>query len=205
MTKKKRGHPDLEEVLARPWCYYCERDFDDDKVLMNHQKAKHFKCHCNRRLNTAGGLAVHLSQVHKETLTTIDNALPNRADLSVEIFGMEGIPDDVLQQHRQRVITQFHQEQADRRQATGNPAPGSGQGSGPKKVKVEAPMDLKKRLAEHKARKAAEAAGVMPADGSESGGNTPLAAALNVPGPGIVQSPDPYVSLKSRVVSNHVH
>ena len=22
--KKKRGHPDLEEILARPWCYYCK-------------------------------------------------------------------------------------------------------------------------------------------------------------------------------------
>ena len=22
--KKKRGHPDLEELLARPWCYYCK-------------------------------------------------------------------------------------------------------------------------------------------------------------------------------------
>jgi hypothetical protein len=21
--KKKRGHPDVEELLARPWCYYC--------------------------------------------------------------------------------------------------------------------------------------------------------------------------------------
>jgi hypothetical protein len=21
--KKKRGHPDIEELLARPWCYYC--------------------------------------------------------------------------------------------------------------------------------------------------------------------------------------
>lgn len=56
MTKKKRNHPDIEEVLARPWCYYCERDFDDLKILINHQKAKHFKCErCGRRLNTAGG------------------------------------------------------------------------------------------------------------------------------------------------------
>ena len=56
MTKKKRGHPDAEEILARPWCYYCERDFDDLKILINHQKAKHFKCErCGRRLNTAGG------------------------------------------------------------------------------------------------------------------------------------------------------
>lgn len=70
--KKKRGHPDVEEVLQRPWCYYCEftrrtvlspslmclgeRDFDDLKILISHQKAKHFKCErCGRRLNTAGG------------------------------------------------------------------------------------------------------------------------------------------------------
>ena len=48
----------MEEILARPWCYYCERDFDDLKILINHQKAKHFKCErCGRRLNTAGGKA----------------------------------------------------------------------------------------------------------------------------------------------------
>jgi len=66
MGKKKRGHPDVEEILARPWCYYCERDFDDLKILINHQKAKHFKCErCGRRLNTAGGkcFAVHTSKL----------------------------------------------------------------------------------------------------------------------------------------------
>jgi hypothetical protein len=58
MVKKKRGHPDLEELLGRPWCYYCERDFDDLKILISHQKAKHFKCErCGRRLNTAGGIS----------------------------------------------------------------------------------------------------------------------------------------------------
>ena len=54
--KKKRQVPEVEELLARPWCYYCERDFDDLKILIHHQKAKHFKCdRCARRLNTAGG------------------------------------------------------------------------------------------------------------------------------------------------------
>lgn len=24
MGKKKRGHPDVEDILARPWCYYCQ-------------------------------------------------------------------------------------------------------------------------------------------------------------------------------------
>lgn len=75
MGKKKRGHPDLEELLARPWCYYCEpdwdpdssnaetdnnageREFEDLKLLISHQKAKHFKCErCGKRLNTAGGM-----------------------------------------------------------------------------------------------------------------------------------------------------
>lgn len=51
---KKRDHPKIEELIERPWCYYCERDFDDARVLLSHQKAKHFRCnHCNRRLNTA--------------------------------------------------------------------------------------------------------------------------------------------------------
>ena len=50
---------------------YCERDFEDEKVLIQHQKAKHFKCpHCNKKLNTAGGMVVHVAQVHKETIDT---------------------------------------------------------------------------------------------------------------------------------------
>ena len=64
MGKKKRGHPDIEEVLARPWCYYCERDFDDLKILISHQKAKHYKCdRCGRRLNTAGGMLMRVSEI----------------------------------------------------------------------------------------------------------------------------------------------
>lgn len=67
MGKKRRG-PTLEELMARPWCYYCERDFDDLKILTLHQKAKHFKCdRCNRRLNTAGGesLIFLCDSIHK--------------------------------------------------------------------------------------------------------------------------------------------
>ncbi|RMZ84694.1 hypothetical protein DV737_g963, partial [Chaetothyriales sp. CBS 132003] len=170
MTKKKRNHPDLDEVLARPWCYYCERDFDDLKILINHQKAKHFKCErCGRRLNTAGGLSVHMSQVHKENLTAVDNALPNRVGLDIEIFGMEGIPEDIVQQHTQRVLTSYHQAQAERQAATGNPAPGSAAANGQKKPKLESTSDLKKRLAEHKAAKLAAEQG----DGSQSERSTP--------------------------------
>lgn len=164
MGKKKRGHPDVEEILARPWCYYCERDFEDLKLLISHQKAKHFKCdRCGRRLNTAGGLSVHMNQVHKESLSHVENALPNRQGLDVEIFGMEGIPEDVVQQHNQRIIQNFYQAQADRYAATGNPPPGQGGKNPPKKLKIENPDDIKKRLAEHRARIAAQkAAGGAP-------------------------------------------
>ncbi|KAI9821085.1 MAG: hypothetical protein M1827_003819 [Pycnora praestabilis] len=185
MGKKKRGHPDVEEILSRPWCYYCERDFDDLKILISHQKAKHFKCDkCGRRLNTAGGLSVHLNQVHKETLTTVENALPNRNGLDVEIFGMEGIPEDVVGAHNQRVLSQFHQAEAERRAATGNPAPGTAGGSGPKKPKFESPSELKKRLAEHKAKKAAEQAA-----GISSGDATPIGAGQETQSPALNQSP----------------
>ncbi|KAE8145468.1 hypothetical protein BDV25DRAFT_164641 [Aspergillus avenaceus] len=171
MGKKRRG-PTLEELLARPWCYYCERDFDDLKILISHQKAKHFKCErCGRRLNTAGGLSVHMSQVHKEQLSAVDNALPNRSSLEVEIFGMEGVPDDIIQTHNQRVVTQFHQAEAERQAQTGNPPAGSGVGGQPaKRPKLENVSDLKKRLAEHKAKKAE-----ARTDGS-SGEATPVGA-----------------------------
>ncbi|KAG1732604.1 hypothetical protein EDD22DRAFT_373576 [Suillus occidentalis] len=103
MAKKKN------KQIIRPWCWYCEREFEDEKVLMQHQKAKHFKCNmCPRRLNTAGGLAVHIQQVHKlepENLPRIENAMPGRDGYEVEIFGMEGIPaPDVADYKRRKEI-----------------------------------------------------------------------------------------------------
>ncbi len=140
--------------------------------------------------NSDLGLSVHMTQVHKETLTTIDNALPNRAGLDVEIFGMEGIPDDVVASHNQRVLTQFAQAEAERRAATGNAGPGGAGGNGVKKPKLESPTDLKKRLAEHKAKKAAEQNA-----GFGSGDDTPNGTGPGNQSPGLGQSPVAFVSL----------
>jgi len=75
-----------------------------EKVLIQHQKAKHFKCPtCHKRLNTAGGLSVHLHQVHKETLYKIENAIEGREKPDVEIFGTVGIPEEAVEQHRLEV------------------------------------------------------------------------------------------------------
>ncbi|KAF9408260.1 hypothetical protein BGZ94_002380, partial [Podila epigama] len=91
MAKKNKKKP------ARPWCWYCERDFEDEKVLISHQRAKHFKCtRCSKKLNTAGGMRVHVVQVHKETINAVPNALPGRETVDLEIYGMEGIPEEDL-------------------------------------------------------------------------------------------------------------
>ena len=72
---------------------YCNREFDEEKVLIYHQKAKHFKCHvCHKKLYTGPGLAIHCLQVHKEPISAIPNALPDKGDPEIEIYGIEGIP-----------------------------------------------------------------------------------------------------------------
>jgi len=152
--------PTVEEVLERPWCYYCERDFDDNKVLTNHQKLKHFKCNqCNRKLNTAGGLSVHMQQVHKETLTEVDNAIEGRRDPFPEVFAMSGIPQELLDAHKQRIMNAFFAMEAEHRARTGNPPAGTGSTGQPssKRIKVEESEEqIKARLAEHRARRKAE-------------------------------------------------
>src|SRR5579871_124068 len=130
------------------------------------------------------GLSVHMNQVHKETLQSVENALANRASLDIEIFGMEGIPDDIVQTHKQRVLQQFYAEQAERRAATGNPPQGSGQSHHPKKPKLETEQELKQRVAEWLARKVTGEIGgdAMQVDQSSN---------MGVVSPGTTQSPTP--------------
>ncbi|EER99357.1 hypothetical protein BDA96_02G312900 [Sorghum bicolor] len=93
MGKKKKR-------VDKVFCYYCDREFDDEKILVQHQKAKHFKCHvCHKKLSTASGMSIHVLQVHKESVTKVPNAKPDRESTEIEIFGMQGIPAHVLAAH----------------------------------------------------------------------------------------------------------
>lgn len=47
-----------------------------------------------KKLTTAGGMVVHVFQVHKENITKVPNAKPGRDSVKYEIYGMEGIPGD---------------------------------------------------------------------------------------------------------------
>lgn len=125
-----------------------------------------------------------MQQVHKEQLNYVENALPNRSSVDIEIFGVEGIPEDVLATHKQRVIQQFYEAEENRRVTTGNPAPGTVSGNAPKKSKLETPEEMKKRLEEHvKKRLSDKEAGVV---NTPSGTTTPNGGPVQAPGSGYV-------------------
>lgn len=125
------------------------------------------------------GLSVHLNQVHKEQLNEVENALPERKTLGVEIFGMEGIPEDIKQRHDKRVAEEYWQEQASRRETTGNPPPGSKEALAVKPSRFGDDEDLIKRFKEHMRR--------------IENGEAPLSAAMEgvqaAPAPAMVHCP----------------
>ncbi|CAL8468315.1 g7855 [Coccomyxa elongata] len=89
VRKKKR-----KESEQPPWCYYCDRIFSDESTLIQHQKAKHFKCTtCHRKLTSASGLRVHCHQVHRFTLDKVPAAKLGRDSIELEVFGMSGVPE----------------------------------------------------------------------------------------------------------------
>ncbi|KAJ2749816.1 hypothetical protein GGI19_005458 [Coemansia pectinata] len=98
------GRKKSKRMEVKPWCWYCEREFEDEKVLIQHQRAKHFKCHiCSRRLNSAGGMFIHVAQVHKENITRVPNAMAGRDKAEIEIFGSDGIPEEDALEYENRM------------------------------------------------------------------------------------------------------
>lgn len=64
MGKKKK------KEQSKPWCYFCNRVFDEQSQLITHQLNKHFKCAtCNKKLSNSKSLAVHSYQVHRVSIT----------------------------------------------------------------------------------------------------------------------------------------
>lgn len=41
-------------------------------------------------------------QVHKETIDKVPNSVPNRSNIEIEIFGMDGIPAEDLKEHERQ-------------------------------------------------------------------------------------------------------
>lgn len=201
MVKRKRDTKTLEEIEEMCFCYYCEREFLDNKSLQDHMKSKHLQCQvsssnlpithdphpspspslepslttsqlCRKKLDSIGGLNVHMDSVHKQPLDKILNALPSReAANGPEIYLMCGVPQDMLDSFKARIYQRYLGPEMQHRQQTGNYLTGSEEAMhAAKKPKVEeTPEQLKarrdahvaQRRAEIAARKAAEANGVQ--------------------------------------------
>jgi len=98
MAKKKK------RAQIRPWCWYCNRNFEDEKILIQHQKAKHFKCvTCHKKLSSTRGMIIHAAQVHNEEVKKVPNAIPGHDSLDVEVVGMDGIPPEDYQEHVDKI------------------------------------------------------------------------------------------------------
>lgn len=85
-----------------------------------------------------------MNQVHKENLTHVENANPGRQGLEIEIFGMEGVPQEIIDQHNQQVTQAHFAEEEERARITGNPIRGlysNGQAAPNKRPKINESLD----------------------------------------------------------------
>ncbi|CAJ1345504.1 unnamed protein product [Effrenium voratum] len=108
-----------EAVDTQPFCYYCDRKFDDEKTLVQHQRIKHFCCfECGRTFSSVTGLRVHMLNAYKKSLKEVPRAMAGRENPDVFVHGMEGIPQDVLEERMQKVMAEQseRQERQDREQ-----------------------------------------------------------------------------------------
>jgi len=182
-AQKKKAAKKAKKLASGSFCWYCEREFEDDKILLSHQKAKHFRCpHCPRRLNTAGGLAVHIDQVHKTEPTRLENTLPGRDSFDIEIYGMEGIPKEDLLAWRRKKDAELG--------ITDSAATAAPQAKRPRIFKGVIPIDdLAKQLAIHRQVLRNANAAMSNANLRPPGG--PPGAQMGPPGAGAGASPMP--------------
>lgn len=116
MGKKKK-----KEAAPAVWCFFCDRVFQDENTLVQHQRNKHFKCdNCNKKLNSSKSLAVHSYQVHKINVSSIPGAKPGKDSIEFEIFGMAGVPEGL---EPGMDIKELEQAKKQKLEAAAGPAP----------------------------------------------------------------------------------
>ncbi|WRT69707.1 uncharacterized protein IL334_006697 [Kwoniella shivajii] len=100
MGKKKR----TQIFVLKPWCWYCEREFEDDKVQALQVSALSKKTELNKYTNAS--LNRELSQFKIRADFRLTNTLPGRDGYDIEIFGMEGVPANAVAEWKARKETE---------------------------------------------------------------------------------------------------
>ena len=94
MGRKKRGI-----TILKPFCYYCDKEFDNANILLQHQKNRHFACkNCSRKFSTAASMSSHVLTVHNLAVSKVPNAKAGRDAIGDNIYGMEGVPAEVIEE-----------------------------------------------------------------------------------------------------------
>ena len=91
------GRVKKESIDLKPFCYYCDKEFESVNILLKHQKNRHFACkECRKKFSTAQSLTTHSTQRHKFAVTKVNNAKKGRDSVAINIYGMEGIPQEIV-------------------------------------------------------------------------------------------------------------
>ena len=73
------GRKKKEEIKLKPFCYYCDKEFESANILLKHQKNRHFGCkECSKKFSTASGLVTHAMQKHRFSVSKVYNAKKGR-------------------------------------------------------------------------------------------------------------------------------
>lgn len=106
---KKSGQVTIAIETTKLFCYFCDAEFHDERVLIQHQLSKHFRCpECRSgisgKCNTLHGLMIHYRKVHTAELKVVPNAKEGRDDpfASMQIIGTRNVPEEVLAEWRQK-------------------------------------------------------------------------------------------------------
>jgi hypothetical protein len=81
-------------------CYYCSLETKDEASLIEHQRAKHFRCpDCHKKFDSVSSMAAHYSGVHRKTIDKAPNATPGADSVDVPVYGMDGVPPEWLAEY----------------------------------------------------------------------------------------------------------
>ena len=88
MGRKKRNLAQL----TKPWCFYCDKEFPHEPILVKHQQEVHYRCvECRKKVGGSLGMIKHWKEVHKSEIKLIPNALPDRSDITkFDVRGSQG-------------------------------------------------------------------------------------------------------------------
>jgi len=108
-----------EAFELKPFCYYCDREFDTVKTLITHQRTKHFNCaECGLKFDTVTGLRVHMLNAYKKTMKEVPNAIAGRENPDVVVHGMEGLPKGLVEDRTKKALAERAEKEKQREEDT---------------------------------------------------------------------------------------